>query len=192
MWFKNLRVYQITEPLDLQIESLERALSEHKFTPCVGQEAVKMGFTYPLHPSIKSYTHQQQDLFLFAIKRQEKVLPAAVINEEMQPRIDALEAEKGRPLGRKEKQALKEEITQALLPRAFSKSSVTTALYDAKKPVVYCQHGLCQQSRRFIVIIEKSLRLVASVAMDRPESIKPINATLVSQSRLAARLSARQ
>ena len=90
MWFKNLRVYQITEPLNLEIDSLERALIEHKFTPCVGQEAVKMGFTYPLHQSIKSYVHQQQELFLFALKRQEKVLPAAVIAEEMQPRLDAL------------------------------------------------------------------------------------------------------
>ena len=33
-------------------------------------------------------------------------------------------------LGRKEKNALKEELIQMLLPRAFSRSSVTTALYD--------------------------------------------------------------
>ncbi len=157
MWFKNLRVYQITEPLNLQIDSLERALIEHKFTPCVGQEAVKMGFTYPLHPSIKSYVHQQQDLFLFALKRQEKVLPAAVITEEMQPRLDALEAEKGRPLGRKEKQALKEEITQALLPRAFSKSSVTTALYDAKNQWFIVNTGSAGKAEDLLAMLRKAL-----------------------------------
>ena len=114
MWFKNLRVYQITEPLNLNIEKLDTALAEHKFTPCMGQDALKLGFTFPLHPSIKSYAHQLEHLFVFALKRQEKVLPAAVVNEELQPKIDALELENGRPLSRKEKKALKEELIQIL------------------------------------------------------------------------------
>ncbi len=157
MWFKNLRVYQITEPLNLNIERLEQALAEHKFTPCMGQEAVKMGFTYPLHQSIKSYVHQQQELFLFALKRQEKVLPAAVVNEELQPKIDALEQEKGRPLGRKEKQALKEELIQALLPRAFSKSSVTTALYDAKNQWFIVNTSSASKAEDLLALLRKAL-----------------------------------
>ncbi|WP_306521110.1 recombination-associated protein RdgC [Rheinheimera sp.] len=157
MWFKNLRVYQITEALNLEPEALERALQEHKFSPCTGQEAVKMGFTYPLHHSIKQYHHQQAHLHLFAVKRQEKVLPAAVINEELQPKIDALEAEKGRPLGRKEKNALKEELVQMLLPRAFSRSSVTTALYDAQNQWFIVNSSSAGRAEEVLSLLRKTL-----------------------------------
>ncbi len=157
MWFKNLRIYQITEPLDLAPEALGRALAEHKFSPCTGQDAVKMGFTYPLHHSIKEYHHQQQHLHLFAVKRQEKVLPAAVINEELQPKIDALEIEKGRPLGRKEKQALKEELIQTLLPRAFSRSTVTTALYDEKNQWFIVNTSSASRAEEVLSLVRKAL-----------------------------------
>lgn len=157
MWFKNLRVYQITETLNLQAEALERALQEHKFSPCTGQEAVKMGFTYPLHHSIKQYHHQQGHLHLFAVKRQEKVLPAAVVNEELQPKIDALEAEKGRPLGRKEKNALKEELIQMLLPRAFSRSSVTTALYDEQNQWFIVNSSSAGRAEEVLSLVRKAL-----------------------------------
>jgi recombination associated protein RdgC len=157
MWFKNLRIYQITEPLDLAPEALSRALAEHKFSPCTGQDAVKMGFTYPLHHSIKEYHHQQQHLHLFAVKRQEKVLPAAVINEELQPKIDALEIEKGRPLGRKEKQALKEELIQTLLPRAFSRSTVTTALYDEQNQWFIVNTSSASRAEEVLSLVRKAL-----------------------------------
>jgi recombination associated protein RdgC len=157
MWFKNLRIYQITEPLNLAPEALSRALAELKFSPCTGQDAVKMGFTYPLHHSIKEYHHQQQHLHLFAVKRQEKVLPAAVINEELQPKIDALEIEKGRPLGRKEKQALKEELVQTLLPRAFSRSTVTTALYDEQNQWFIVNTSSASRAEDVLSLVRKAL-----------------------------------
>ena len=163
MWFKNLRVYQITEPLNLNIEKLDTALAEHKFTPCMGQDALKMGFTFPLHPSIKSYAHQLEHLFVFALKRQEKVLPAAVINEELQPKIDALEAEKGRPLGRKEKQALKEELIQTLLPRAFSRSTVTQAIYDAKNNWFIVNTSSASRAEDLLALLRKALGSLPAV-----------------------------
>lgn len=163
MWFKNLRVYQVTEPLRLDNEQLERALTEHKFTPCMGQDALKIGFTYPLHPSIKSYHHQLDNLYVFALKRQEKVLPAAVVNEELQPKIDALEAEKGRPLGRKEKQALKEELIQTLLPRAFSRSTVTQAIYDAEHNWLIVNASSASRAEDLLALLRKALGSLPAV-----------------------------
>ena len=48
MWFKNLRLYQVTENLNTDQEQLEQALAAFKFTPCTSQEAIKMGFTLSL------------------------------------------------------------------------------------------------------------------------------------------------
>ena len=38
MWFKNVKAYQITQPLSLDEGDLERALNEHAFRPCGSQD----------------------------------------------------------------------------------------------------------------------------------------------------------
>lgn len=157
MWFKNLRAYILNEPLALTGDALERALTEHKFTPCMGQDTVKMGFSYGLHPSVKQYAYQVGELTVVALKRQEKILPAAVIAEEMQPKIDAMEVEKGRPLSRKEKQALKDEITQALLPRAFTRSSVTHAVIDSANGWVLVNTSSASRAEDMLALLRKAL-----------------------------------
>ena len=156
MWFKNARIYKVTEQLNLT--GHDAFLAEHQFTPCMGQEAVKMGFTYPVHPTIKQLVHEGQDgLFVVAVKRQEKMLPAAVINEELQPKIAALELDKGRPLGRKEKQALREELIQALLPRAMPRSSVVTVIYDSKTGYLIVNTTSAGRAEDLLALLRKSL-----------------------------------
>lgn len=163
MWFKNLRIYQITDTLQLDANRLEQALAEHKFTPCMSQDALKIGFTTPLHPSLKGYFYQVDDLYVFAVRRQEKVLPAAAIEEEMQPKIAAAEQEKGRPLSRKEKQAMKEETTLALLPRAFSRSVVTQAIYDASNNHLLVNTSSATRAEELLALLRKALGSLPAV-----------------------------
>ncbi len=157
MWFKNVRVYKLSAPLSADAAQIEQALAEFRFTPCTGQEAVKTGFTYPLHPSVRHYSHQNQQLLFFAVKRQEKVLPAAVINEELEPKIEALEQEKGRPLSRKEKQSLKEELVQTLLPRAFSRSQVTQGYYDSEHQWIVINSSSASKAEDVLALLRKAL-----------------------------------
>lgn len=156
MWFKNARIYKVTEQLNLT--GHDAFLAEHQFTPCMGQEAVKMGFTYPIHQSVKQLVHEGQDgLIVVAVKRQEKTLPAAVINEELQPKIAALELDKGCPLDRKEKQALKDELIQTLLPRAMPRSSVIRAVYDSKTGFLIVDSASAGRAEDVLALLRKSL-----------------------------------
>ena len=157
MWFKNVRVYKLSAPLSTDIAAWEQALVEFKFTPLTAQEAVRSGFSFPLHASIKQYCHACQHLMFFAVKRQEKILPAAVINEEMQPKLEALEQEKGRPLSRKEKQSLKEELQQSLLPRAFSRSSLTQGYYDPQNQWIVINSGSASKAEDVLALLRKAL-----------------------------------
>ena len=157
MWFKNIRVYKLSAPLSTDPQQLEDALAEFKFAPCTGQEAVKTGFSFPLHASIKQYCHPMAQGWLFAVKRQEKVLPAAVINEELQPKIDAMAAEQGRSLSRKEKQSLKEELIQTLLPRAFSRSTLTHGYYDAEHNWLVINTGGAGKAEDILALLRKAL-----------------------------------
>ena len=157
MWFKNARVYRLSAPLSTDLAVWETALAEFKFSPLTAQELVRSGFSFPLHQSIKHYCHALDALLFFAVKRQEKILPAAVINEEMQPRLDALEQEKGRPLSRKEKQALKEELQLSLLPRAFSRSSLTQGYYDAKNQWLVINTSSASKAEDILALLRKAL-----------------------------------
>lgn len=131
MNIKNARIYRLSAPLAVTAETLEQALAEFKIAPLTAQESVRTGFCQPLHSSIKPLVTQLLNgVLVVAVKRTEKLLPAAVINEELLPKIEAAEQEKGRPLSRKEKQQLKEELQLSLLPRAFSRSTITHAYID--------------------------------------------------------------
>ena len=157
MWFKNARVYRLSAPLSTDLAVWETALAEFKFSPLTAQELVRSGFSFPLHQSIKQYCHALDALLFFAVKRQEKILPAAVINEEMQPRLDAFEQEKGRPLSRKEKQALKEELQLSLLPRAFSRSSLTQGYYDAQNQWLVINTSSASKAEDILALLRKAL-----------------------------------
>jgi len=157
MWFKNVRVYKLSAPLSTDPAVWEQALAEFKFTPLSAQEAVKTGFSFPLHQSIKQYCHPVQHLLFFAVKRQEKILPAAVINDEMQPKLEALEQEKGRPLSRKEKQSLKEELQLSLLPRAFSRSTLTHGYYDPEHNWLVINSGSAGKAEDVLALLRKAL-----------------------------------
>jgi len=157
MWFKNIRVYKLSAPLSTDPAVWEQALTEFKFTPLTAQEAVRSGFSFPLHASIKQYCHACQHLLFFALKRQEKILPAAVINEEMQPKLEAMEQEKGRPLSRKEKQSLKEELQLSLLPRAFSRSSLTQGYYDPQNQWLVINSGSASKAEDVLALLRKAL-----------------------------------
>ncbi|KRS21099.1 DNA polymerase [Alishewanella sp. WH16-1] len=157
MWFKNIRVYRLSAPLTMDQAVIEQALAEYKFSPCTGQEALRSGFSFPLHPSIKQYCHLQQHRWFFAIKRQEKVLPAAVINEELAPKLEAAEQEAGRALSRKEKQALKDDLIQSLLPRAFSRSTLTHGYYDAEQQWLVINTGSASKAEDVLALLRKAL-----------------------------------
>lgn len=157
MWFKNIRVYKLSAPLSTDPAVWEQALTEFKFTPLTAQEAVRSGFSFPLHASIKQYCHACQHLLFFALKRQEKILPAAVINEEMQPKLEAMEQEKGRPLSRKEKQSLKEELQLSLLPRAFSRSTLTQGYYDPENQWLVINSGSASKAEDVLALLRKAL-----------------------------------
>tara|TARA_Y100000034_G_scaffold135590_2_gene208165 strand:- start:696 stop:1592 length:897 start_codon:yes stop_codon:yes gene_type:complete len=158
MNLKNARVYRLSAPLPVTTETLEQALSEFKITPLCAQEAVKVGFCQPLHPSVKTLvTELLNGVLVVAVKRTEKILPAAVIAEEMQPKVEALEQEKGRPVTRGEKQALKEEVQQSLLPRAFPKSTITRAYIDMAGNQIIVDTASASKAEDVLALLRKAI-----------------------------------
>lgn len=120
MWFKNIRVFRLEEPITTDINELEKLCETHRFTPCKGQDIERMGWIDVLGKDTNALVHKIGNDLFFRCRNEKKMLPASVINDELQEKIENFELEHGRTLKKKEKSELKEQIITNLLPRAFS------------------------------------------------------------------------
>lgn len=132
MWFKNLAVYRFSEPFTLAADALEQKLQQQLFRPCGSQDEFSFGWTSPLGKASDALVHANNGFLMFCAKKEEKVVPASVINEMLQERISEIEEREVRKLPAKERSRIKDELIFELLPRAFSFSRKTYAYIDSQ------------------------------------------------------------
>lgn len=137
MWFNNAFAYYFTKPFDTSVESLEESLADHLFRPCGTQDQQKQGWVSAI-PGTSNLIHKANNNALLCLKTEEKILPSSVIKDALEEKVQLIEAERGQKVGKKEKQTIKEEIVQQLLPKAFTKSSRLYAYinYDLQRIIV--------------------------------------------------------
>jgi len=80
-------------------------------------------------------SHRVNDGLWLTLGGEDKILPAAVVNEAVARKAAEIEEAEGRKLGGRARKRLKEEILHDLLPRAFVRPSRTSCHLDL-------QHGL--------------------------------------------------
>lgn len=131
MWFKQLTIYPLNKDKLPDLEMLANKLQEAAFKPCMGLDWDSIGFSSPVSFS-PEIVFPAQNTWRIALKKEEKVLPAAVVRDILDEKINEIREIEGRNVGRKEKIELKENITDDLLPRAFTKSSKTEAIIDSQ------------------------------------------------------------
>ncbi|MFI0474653.1 recombination-associated protein RdgC [Halomonas sp. HMF6819] len=139
MWFKHLHLYRLHEHQLLSHAQMSELLNEHAIKPLGSADARRLGWTAPagrlaggqlLH-SVANYGHR-----LLSALRQERMLPASVIAEELTERVGDIEAAEARKVTRKEKTALKEQITEELMPRAFVRSQKIDVWWDTERQLI--------------------------------------------------------
>ena len=156
MWFKNLALFQFTEKFTLSVESVEKHLNEHAFVPCSTSTPMSMGWVSPL--GIDSpMTHAASGFIMVAFKTQEKIVPAGVVNEILDEKIEDIELRESRKVKKKEKDTLKEEIYQTLLPRAFTKNSVINAYIDIQNGWLVVNAASAKKAELLTVNLRKAL-----------------------------------
>lgn len=157
MFFKNLQVYRFTRPLEQDADTLEKYLEEFKFKACGSQDVSKLGWVFPMGKAGSMYTHLAAKQILICLKKEEKMLPAGVIKDQLNERVEAIELEQGRALKKKEKDSLKEEIVMQLLPRAFSRTAQTFAWIDPEADMLYVDASSTRKAEELISLLRKTL-----------------------------------
>ncbi len=157
MWFKNLRAYRLTAPFDLSPEQLGDQLAGRTFTPCAKSQAVSMGWVPPLGDDTETLVHAANGRFLLKLKREEKLLPATVVREQLEEKVAAIETEQGRKVYRKERLSLKDEIVQDCLPRAFSRSAAVFAYIDTRSNWIFVDAASAARAEELLNTLRDSI-----------------------------------
>ena len=132
MWFKNLRAYRLTQPLDLSAEDLAEKLQKQPFAHCGKTQPLASGWVPPLGEDTEALVHAADGRLLLRLKREEKLLPSTVVRELLEEKVSQIESEEARKVYRRERLSLKDEIIQDCLPRAFTRSSGVFAYIDSR------------------------------------------------------------
>jgi recombination associated protein RdgC len=127
MWFKNLQLYRFTKPFELDPETLGQQLGEHSFVPCGSQDTTRSGWVPPLGRHGSEFVHAASGHLMICCKRQDKLLPATVVNEVLEEKALEFEEREARKLPAKQRRSLKDEVVFSLLPKAFVRSSLQYA-----------------------------------------------------------------
>lgn len=137
MWFKNIRLYSFAEGYTADPDILEQSLQAHPFQPCGKAERSRAGWVSPLDTSAQGedatmLTHRLGNYVMVCLRKEERILPASVINDTVNEQVREIEARHDRKVYRKEKLQLKDDAIATLLPRAFTRNRVVFAYLDLK------------------------------------------------------------
>lgn len=168
--FKNIIIYRLSRDIDLSPETIETHLEPFALTPCGSQDMAKTGWVSPMGNNGTSLFHAVNGQVILCAKKEEKILPPAVISQELQKKVEKLEGEQHRKLKKTEKDSLKDEVLQSLLPRAFSRFNNTLLWIDTINHLIIVNAASPKRAEDTLALLRKSLGSlpVVPLTMENP------------------------
>lgn len=172
LWFKNILVYRLNKEIALSMDELEQQLASLAFTPCSSQDMTRTGWVSPMGDRGEALIHVAGKQVMICARKEDKILPATVIKNALQDKVEKLEGEQGRKLKKTEKATLKDEVVHTLLPRAFSKFSQTFIWLDLEKQLVIVDSGSAKRAEDNLALLRKTLGSLPVVPLNFNESVE--------------------
>lgn len=156
MWFKQISFYPLNKDKLPELEVLSDKLAQSEFAHCQGLDWFSEGFATPVSFS-PELVFPADYTWRVALKKEEKVLPAGVIRDILDEKVLEIQNNEARNVGRKEKQELKEQITDDLLPRAFTRSSRTQAIFDTRHGYLLVNNAASAKAENILTKLREAL-----------------------------------
>lgn len=155
--FKNAKAYHLQAPFSLEQLAFSQALQRQAFRPCGPTETETKGWSSPLGIDPDLLVHTVGRVHLVAMRRQERLLPSAVLNEALDERVADIEQREHREVGRKERRELREDLLTDMLPRAFTRSRMIRAYIDAEAGWIVVDASSDKLAEEVLSLLRESL-----------------------------------
>jgi recombination associated protein RdgC len=130
MWFRNLTLFRLVERFPLTVEELTARLEQRAFQPCPSHQPSAAGWAPPLGRKARDLVHAAAGRLMVCLRIEEKLLPSIVVNQAVAERVALIEDQQRRSVRRREKQELRDQLVQELLPRALTRGRLGYAYLD--------------------------------------------------------------
>lgn len=156
MFPKNLIIYRVNRDVQFNPDVMEKQLAEFALTPIGSQDKQKFGWV-PALPGGELFAHSSGGNILLRSCKQEKLLPASCINKLVREKVEQLEAQQGRPLKKREKADIKDDIIMDVLPTAFIKESFTSLYILPSQGVIVVDASSHSKAEGALALLRKTL-----------------------------------
>jgi recombination associated protein RdgC len=148
--FRNIRYYRLDNAWPNEEEELSETLGQSAFEPCGPLTERSSGFV-PVYPDAgDSLARRLNGADLMKLRSQSRLLPPAVVNEELELRIEEFRNRMQEAPSPREKKRLKAETRDELMPKALLKSDKIWGFFDLKDKLVGIDAAQPASAERFL------------------------------------------
>lgn len=155
MWYKNAIIYLLPDGWQLEAGFAEK-LEQAAFTPCMGLDWFSEGFVPPT-PFSSDFVFTAQNSNRVCLKHEEKVLPSATVRDLVNGKVAEIKEAEARNVWYEEKQQLKEQIIDDLLPRALTQSRRTEAIFDTERGYLLVNEASDKRAEQMLIKLREAL-----------------------------------
>ena len=172
MWFKNIQLFQLMEPLPFISDALSDELEQMVFSACLPNHALSYGWVEPVD-DCDSLVYDANDCIMICLQIEEKILPPVIVNQKLADKIKKIETEQQRKIMGEEKRLLKNSIYTTLLPQAFGRKTKIYAYFDVKNNWLILDTITEKKAKIFLDAFKKALPTII-LAPPKIKKIAPV------------------
>jgi recombination associated protein RdgC len=148
--FRNVRFYRLESDWPESEKALSKALEKAGFKPC-GPLTERSSGWVPIDTAAgNTLARRVNGADLLRLRSQSRVLPPAVVNEELEARVEDYKNRMQEEPSAREKRRLKAEARDELLPKAMLKSDRIWGYVDLKEKIIAIDAAQDSVAERFI------------------------------------------
>jgi recombination associated protein RdgC len=170
MWFKQAQLFEFVDKAHLDAKDLEGQLEQLAFTPCPSGLPISQGWVSPTDEEDTALVYVVKDFLLICFQTEAKLLPATIVRQKLNEKIKEIQLTQDRKVSYKERNSLKQEIYNELLPKAFGVLYRTYAFIDTKNNWLILNTNNAKNTESFITFFKRSL---SKIKIAPPEIKKP-------------------
>lgn len=170
LWFRNIQAYRLAKGHGITASEIAEKLARKPFLPCGSHELFSQGWIAPATHAPDLFTADYQGAVLVCLKTEEKLLPAGVIRQQAEVRIQQVEATENRKVGRREAREIRERIAEELTPRAFVRARYQRALLDLEQNWVWVESGSAAKAENLLSMLRETLGSLPTRLLDTQTS----------------------